>query len=331
MFPVIQDAHPFVPPAGDSSSIMRSLAFRVEQLAELVPIDRPVVYLDYPVHLNIGDLLIEAGTEQFFTRFGYEIAEKRSVYDFGALARHWMPKDSTILLHGGGNFGDLYPLHQKFRERVIADYPEHRIVMLPQSLHFDSPAALAACAENFSRHGDLHICLRDEPSIETVRQHFRNPAYLVPDMAHLLWEPLEQDRAKPRGEATLLFARRDKESSAIALPRELSSQPGMDWNDLIGVENKAAYYALALLHRNRGASGGKLSLHPAWRILRNRLIAKSVRFLGGYDAVVTNRLHMGLLSLLLGRKVTLADNSYGKLTRYHAAWLSGIADAQVSS
>lgn len=331
MIPVIHDAQPFVAPSGDSSVIMRSLASRVEQLAELVPSDRPVVYLDYPVHLNIGDLLIEAGTEQFFTRFGYDIVEKRSAYDFGALARHWMPKDSTILLHGGGNFGDLYPLHQKFRECVIAAYPNHRIVMLPQSMHFDSPAALAACAEKFGRHGDLHICLRDEPSLQTMRQHFRNPSYLMPDMAHLLWEPLASDRAKPQGRATLLFARRDKESTAMDLPRGLSAQRGMDWNDLIGYENKAAYYTLALLHRNRGEAGGMFSLHPMWRMLRNRLIAKSVRFLGDYDSVITNRLHMGLLSLLLGRKVTLADNSYGKLTRYHSAWLSGMADAQVHS
>jgi pyruvyl transferase EpsO len=331
MIPVTPDPiPPSAPSSGDTCSIMRSLASRVEQLATLVPADRPVVYLDYPVHLNIGDLLIEAGTEQFFTQFGYDIAEKRSAYDFGTLARHWMPKDSTILLHGGGNFGDLYPLHQKFRERVIAAYPKHRIVMLPQSMHFNSRAALAACAESFGRHEDLHICLRDEPSLDTVREHFRNPSYLLPDMAHLLWEPLEPHRIKPHGQATLLFARRDKESSAMALPPALSSQRGMDWNDLIGLENKAAYYTLAILHRNRGESGGKLSLHPMWRILRNRLIAKSVRFLGDYDSVVTNRLHMGLLSLLLGRKVTLADNSYGKLTRYHAAWLSGMADAQVS-
>jgi len=308
---------------------MRSLAARVERLAELAPPDRPVVYLDYPVHLNIGDSLIEAGTEQFFKRFGYKVVGCRSAYDFGTTAQRKVPADCTILLHGGGNFGDLYPLHQEFRERVVAAYRRHRIIMLPQTLHFESPAALAACAESFAQHPDLHLCLRDELSLQTARQHFRNPSYLVPDMAHLLWEPLAATRAKPQGKATLLFARQDKESRLISLPGAPAPQRGLDWNDLIGYEDKAAYYALLNLHSRRGSSGGAFSLHPLWRLFRNRLIAKGVRFLADYETIVTNRLHMGLLGLLLGRKVTMADNSYGKLSNYHAAWLSGMSDARL--
>src|SRR3546814_2731082 len=62
---------------------MLSLKARLQALRELVPLDRPVVYLDYPVHLNIGDLLINLGTEAWFGSAGYEIACRASVFDFG--------------------------------------------------------------------------------------------------------------------------------------------------------------------------------------------------------------------------------------------------------
>lgn len=142
-----------------AADAMQRLSDLVAGIAGLVPEGRPAVYLDYPVHLNVGDLLIEAGTEQFFKHCGVNIVERRSAYDFGAAARQRVTPDSVILLHGGGNFGDLYPLHQQFREAVIAAFPQNRIVMLPQTLHFESPGALAACAGRFARHPDLHICL----------------------------------------------------------------------------------------------------------------------------------------------------------------------------
>src|SRR3546814_13507189 len=62
---------------------MLSLKARLQALRELVPLDRPVVYLDYPVHLNIGDLLINLGTEEWFGSAGYEIECRASVFDFG--------------------------------------------------------------------------------------------------------------------------------------------------------------------------------------------------------------------------------------------------------
>lgn len=303
----------------DEGAPMRRLAGLVEELAELIPQDKPVVYLDYPVHLNIGDSLIEAGTEYFFKRFGYRIAVSRSAYDFGAAARNRVPRDSTIVLHGGGNFGDLYDLHQTFREDVIAAFPRNRVVMLPQTLHFRCGKTLARAADIFARHEDLHLCLRDRPSLETAQRHFRNPSYLAPDMAHILWEPLAPVRNLTPGHETLHFARRDMEKTP--LPTMPAGDDGYDWPDLIRYQDKALYYSLLNLHR-RGGMASRLSLYPLWRILRNRLVTRSVGFLRRYEAIVTNRLHMALLGLLLDRKVTMADNSYGKLSHYHAAWLA---------
>src|SRR3546814_20988092 len=91
---------------------------------------------------------------------------------------------SSIVLHGGGNFGDLYPIHQEFRERIVEQFPRNRIVIMPQSIHFKNPARLAEAARRFAAHRNLTTTVRDLDSERLVREHFSNPVHLVPDMAH---------------------------------------------------------------------------------------------------------------------------------------------------
>lgn len=37
-------------------------------------------------------------------------------------------KDTIILLQGGGNFGDIWDIHE-FKRKVIRNYPENRIII----------------------------------------------------------------------------------------------------------------------------------------------------------------------------------------------------------
>ena len=45
-------------------------------------------------------------------------------------------ENTIILLQGGGNWGDLWDRHQKFRLKVIQKYKNHRIIILPQSIYY---------------------------------------------------------------------------------------------------------------------------------------------------------------------------------------------------
>src|SRR3546814_7988516 len=110
---------------------------------------------------------------------------------------------SSIVLHGGGNFGDLYPIHQEFRERIVEQFPRNRIVIMPQSIHFKNPARLAEDARRFAAHRNLTITVRDLDSERLVREHFSNLVHLVPDMAHQLWP--DQRSAQDRKSTSLNF------------------------------------------------------------------------------------------------------------------------------
>jgi exopolysaccharide biosynthesis predicted pyruvyltransferase EpsI len=47
--------------------------------------------------------------------------------------------------------------------------------------------------------------------------------------------------------------------------------------------------------------------------------------IGRADVIVTNRLHIGVAGALLGKRVRLYDNSYGKIRDVYQASLKGCA------
>ena len=54
---------------------------KLSPIAGLIEDKNDVFYLDYPLHLNVGDLLIYHGTEQFFVDHGINVTLKRSEFD----------------------------------------------------------------------------------------------------------------------------------------------------------------------------------------------------------------------------------------------------------
>lgn len=307
---------------------MDRLRDRVAEIAELIPRDRPLVYLDYPVHTNVGDLLIELGTRHFFDHYNYDVIARRSAYDFDERLMRRIGPEVTIVCHGGGNFGDLYDQHQTFREQVIARFPKNRIVLLPQTIHYNSPERLAASARVFARHENLHVCLRDNHSLGLFQANFTNPAYLMPDMAHFLWRRFDGYAPGPHDTGTLLFLRIDIETTgpqAITIDGEAP----VDWQAIIRPADHLLFRVLRKLHAKHSLLGGALPLSAAWQRYSDHLIARALTLLDGRGTVVTDRLHMALLGLLLRRRVTMIDNSYGKLSSYYDTWLQHHRDIEI--
>ena len=114
-------------------------------LAPLLADSDSVALFDFPKHDNVGDLAIWWGEVHFLQA----VLGKKIVAVENCMAQDLPSLDRSIpiLLHGGGNLGDIWPDHERFRRRVIATYPENRIVILPQTLHFTTPEALNASAE----------------------------------------------------------------------------------------------------------------------------------------------------------------------------------------
>lgn len=305
---------------------MADLAARLAAIRPLLGTAGEVAYLDIPFHPNVGDRLIQAGTEAFFRQHGIRVVHRCTVQDFDEQRlRAALGPATVIALHGGGNFGTLYSLHQEFRERVVQAFPDRAIVVLPQSVHFEADAAAERSAAIFRRHQRLAICVRDRES-EAAARAFSASVLLAPDMAHALWGEIRPSAPASRTDPLFLM-RTDKESRVGALadlPADARVTDWLTWLDRRELRLRTALKgAHRLLHRARG-----LPLVPAAARIVDLdaaiLIRKAVRLFSEHPRIVTDRLHAVLLASLLQREVRYTDNSYGKLSRYMGCWLDGV-------
>ncbi len=308
-------------PAHPERALLASLdATLARTLDPLVPRDAGVVLVDFPHTANVGDSMIWLGTLRWLARSGR--GAPRHVVSEVTYDRHETARrlgDGTLLISGGGNFGDLYPNHQALRERVIADFPAARIVQLPQAIHFDTPAAIERAARVIDRHRDLTLLVRDEGSLEFARAHFGVPSALCPDMAFALGE---LRRPHPPTRPVVWLSRGDKEE--VAEPG-FTAPPGLERVDWLTDDPRPTfrvYRRLVLAARGRPALRAWWApwLTPAFERIARKRVERGMRILGDGRVVVTNRLHGYVLALLLGIPHFITDNSYGKVRGLHERW-----------
>ena len=319
---------PLEPPSNDPlrrhATVMAALKNRLSGLCAFVPADKPVMYLDYPMHLNVGDQLINLGTEAWFSDHAYTVIGRASVLDCTERDLAKIGPDTTIVLHGGGNFGDIYDVHQNFREMVVERFPGNKIVVMPQSVHFQSAERLRKAAAIFSRHPDLTIAVRDRESHTLLTDHFANPVHLFPDMAHQLWLTEAPSGAHRADDArTLCLWREDVEGLPYTDQFGLGKVEFRDWESLITVHDIRVFKAVKRWYGIDRKLGHRFPNHAAWYAIRRFIVERMIRLFREQDLIVTNRLHAIILACLTNIDVVFADNSYGKLSRYHSAWLDG--------
>ncbi|MBV4365403.1 polysaccharide pyruvyl transferase family protein [Erwinia sp. BNK-24-b] len=292
-----------------------------------------VIYLDYPFHHNVGDLLIYAGTLQFFRDNNIKVKLCRSEKDFDlAEIRKKLTPNTTILCHGGGNFGDIYFVHQNLREQVVKNFRQNKVIIMPQTAHFSDEKRLAESAAIFRQHPDVVIYSRDTRSFELFKR-FTDKVYMMPDMAHQLYGSLKINNSKK--DDTLYFLRVDCEASAdqsaYGLPQETKT---FDWVDLITEADQKKIHFLsrvAKVGKKLNSSLIKNYADKAWRDHTFEMANRNAHLFSGYKEVVTSRMHGHILSCLVDTNNMLIDNSYGKNSGYYAQWTQNIDHARLYS
>ncbi len=277
-----------------------------------------VALLDFPMYANVGDSAIWVGTRLLLKRLGARVAYVADAANYSPvrLARR-LPR-GTILLQGGGNFGDLWPPRQCFRESVIAAFPGHRIIQLPQTLQFRRSETLARAKSVLERHPNLVLLLRDQPSLEFANREFGATSVLCPDLALAIGR-----LARPhRPSVDVVALRRGDLEASEGFPdlRGLAAET-VDWTaDPTGV---AGWFRRALrpLCGRPGtvALATNLLLHP-YDLLAGQRLVHGCRVLSRGRTVLTDRLHGHLLSLMLDIPHVLLNDRYGKLRAFHDTW-----------
>jgi exopolysaccharide biosynthesis predicted pyruvyltransferase EpsI len=296
-----------------------------ETLDSAIPAGARVALLDYPNHENVGDSAIWLGEMTYLAERGAEVAYHCDLRSYDARHLRRLPDLDLLLLHGGGNLGDLWEPHQRFRERVLADFRDRPVVQLPQTIHFGDARKLERTKRAFARHPRFTLMVRDTRSLELARAQFDCSVVVCPDSAFALDSMTRP--VSPRVPIVWL-ARTDHEAAAPA--GAASAESDVERVDWVGRRSappldlaaRAGGELLAHLV-GRLASPPRPALDLLWadwdRLARHR-VAAGQRMLSRGAVVVTDRLHAHVFCLLLGIPHVVLDNSYGKLSSYAQTW-----------
>ena len=244
---------------------------------------------------NAGDSLIAAATFQVLRSQGlrWRILDHRDLRADTA---------GAVLLYGGG--GNLVPLYLDARRFIAAHHRRaRRLVLLPHTIEGNEDL-LGELGPN------VDLIARERRSFEHIRAHApRARHHLMHDVA------LGVDLEELRGGPLRLFAAPPSLRIAALLAKR-------GWQRL-GRPRPPAGRVLAAFRTDREATGiarpadnyDLSSIYLDWvspegfaRVASRDLLAIADR----YDEIRTNRLHVGIAGALLGKRMVLHDNSYGK-------------------
>lgn len=272
------------------------------------------------MYMNIGDHLIAHGTFHFFEKNRIPIRRACGIEYYKP---SWIDETEVLVFGGGGNFGDLYRIHQIRMNLVCQALAKGKtVIVLPQSLWYENSKNIEIDQKKIAWDDNFHLFTRDEQSLAIGKQVAKN-VYLVPDMAHHLYDELCRltSGIKP-SKQKMFFLRNDSE----ALPgREVFFQRNVvfDWGGVLKLEdcgtNLARIFKLYkwIMRRLHLPFDKELLL---WRKYSWDVITVAAKFFCEYDTVFTDRLHGMIFAALLNRKFEILDNSYGKLSNYKECW-----------
>lgn len=292
-------------------------------------IEGEVLLTDLPYHKNIGDILIWEGEINYLRQRKIRCLSQTSfhTFDFPKL-----PNDVTILLHGGGNFGDLYRVCQDFRLQIIQAYPHNKIVMLPQSLYYKDLTLMISDAQIMGQHKNLYLCARDNKTFLTMKKHFSNHILLVPDMAFCIDSAeinasSSSDFCESRDKTVCWIKRRDAEYNPENEPNSgnlvISDWPTFERTDvifwilekLLGIHRRMKPQVVRTLI-------GYLIDEYASNYVRPYGVKLGFQFINKFSEVISSRLHGMILAILLSKPVRYQDNISNKLSSFCDTWFT---------
>ncbi|HUK20981.1 MAG TPA: polysaccharide pyruvyl transferase family protein [Gemmatimonadales bacterium] len=233
-----------------------------------------------PEMANVGDHAQAVAIRRWFLRHFPDVpiveATRSETARFLDAFEAIMTPDDVIFLQSGGNVNDFAVFSESVRRSVITRFPDHRIIVLPQTIAFrDTDQGRyqeAVTKAIYATHPNLTLCARDTVSEQKARMLFpRALIHLLPDFVMSL--PAANTPA-PGGSGTLVCVRHDgerllNEPQTEALMRSLPRPTRSDtWIPRIRLAQRSRYLREMLEQFRR------------------------------YDAVVTDRFHGMIFSAL---------------------------------
>lgn len=172
------------------------------------------VMLNSPLHGNLGDQAIFLAEDEYCRSLGISLLDYPWPTRAISLYAKLTPKKCMVLIHGGGNLGQIWPDQEMKTRNILRHFRKHKVIILPQTAYWDfnteeGRSCLEASKECYSAHPDLTVFLREKFSYETIKKYMPElRAFLVPDMAMMLHARFDLER-----HGTLICMRNDVEKT----------------------------------------------------------------------------------------------------------------------
>lgn len=285
-----------------------------ETVAGVVPRGARVALLDFPNHGNVGDSAIWLGELVMLRELGARLCYVASQASFRAdELRRLLGPSGIVLLHGGGNFGDLWPKHHRHRLALVQELHDLPIVQLPQSICFQDPKGMEHTGGAIRHHRRFTMLVRDRNSLVAARDALGLSAVLCPDAAFAL-APIPRPGAP--SQPVVWLSREDHEAPS----EPVASHAGASREDW-------AVEPAGVLHRAGAVVEGRPNLPQGavqwtFRALARTRLRRGQAMIGRGRVLVTNRLHAQLLAMMMGVPHIVSDTRQGKLGAFFQTWLA---------
>lgn len=179
--------------------------------------EEKVIYMLTPRYGNLGDQMISVAIEKilsdiFVNKKIFEIEEEVYLKRKEEIKKYINKKD-VIILTGGGNIGDIWLGAEQIRRNVLEEYPDNKIIIMPQTITFRTNEEKEKSIEIYSKVKDLSVITREEYSYKIAKEIFKNSKiYLIPDSV-LYLEDYFDERFNDKREGVLFLLRKDHEKT----------------------------------------------------------------------------------------------------------------------
>jgi pyruvyl transferase EpsI len=249
---------------------------------------------------NLGDVAITYAQHKFLQHnfpdyIITEIPISKTIAGISTVKKIINPYDIVTIV-GGGNLGNLYPIIESFRQSVINNFKNNKIISFPQTIDFTNSLAgkksLKKAIKIYGRHTDLTLLAREQKTYDFFKTNFtNNQSFLVPDIV------LALSKSKPTStrSGVIICLRNDKEKKLTSnQEKKLLQIIDADFNQKTVRDTHIGGENLSLFFRTK-------ELHKIWSDFRNS------------ELVITDRLHGMIFSYITNTPALVFLNNNHKI------------------
>ena len=214
--------------------------------------------------------------------------------------------DDVVFIHSGGCFGDDWYETQQIRERVFEKLANHKIIQLPQTIHYSDTDAgrnrLANSQKIIGNVKNIFLIGRDPVSALFAKNNFHTAKVSAyPDMV-LALQNIVVDKIDIKN-----YKSEDKQKKCLLILR----------NDKEGVLNSNSKNALLTKVRDGGFHAYIWDTDVEEDFKENEklnILMRYLKYIASYDAIITDRFHGLIFSVLTYRPTLVLPTHNHKLT-----------------